>query len=249
MGHIELAAPVTHIWYFKGVPSRLGYLLDLAPEGPREDHLLRLVRDHERGRRGASPRPVDDRERDPRREAAGRERPRLGDREAGRQARGRPGRAGGRGRQGGRPPQGQGGRRARDAPDPRPGAARDRPPRRGARHLPQARLEAAGHRRAALPRAARPVRRVLHRRHGRRGDQGAGAEHGPRRRGREPARDHPLRQGPAQDPRAQAAQGRRGVPEHPQLAARHGAGLRPGHPAGPAPDGAARRWPVRDLAT
>ena len=26
MGHIELAAPVTHIWYFKGVPSRLGYL-------------------------------------------------------------------------------------------------------------------------------------------------------------------------------------------------------------------------------
>jgi len=32
MGHIRLAAPVTHIWYFKGVPSRLGYLLDLAPK-------------------------------------------------------------------------------------------------------------------------------------------------------------------------------------------------------------------------
>src|SRR5487761_1831473 len=32
MGHIELAAPVTHIWYFKGVPSRLGYLLDRAPK-------------------------------------------------------------------------------------------------------------------------------------------------------------------------------------------------------------------------
>ncbi|NBV89869.1 MAG: DNA-directed RNA polymerase subunit beta', partial [Actinobacteria bacterium] len=32
MGHIQLAAPVTHIWYFKGVPSRLGYLLDLAPK-------------------------------------------------------------------------------------------------------------------------------------------------------------------------------------------------------------------------
>ncbi len=32
MGHIELAAPVTHIWYFKGVPSRLGYLLDKAPK-------------------------------------------------------------------------------------------------------------------------------------------------------------------------------------------------------------------------
>src|ERR671915_309679 len=32
MGHIELAAPVTHIWYFKGVPNRLSYLLDLAPK-------------------------------------------------------------------------------------------------------------------------------------------------------------------------------------------------------------------------
>ncbi|MGO2748525.1 MAG: DNA-directed RNA polymerase subunit beta' [Pseudoclavibacter sp.] len=32
MGHLELAAPVTHIWYFKGVPSRLGYLLDMAPK-------------------------------------------------------------------------------------------------------------------------------------------------------------------------------------------------------------------------
>ncbi|HVL82377.1 MAG TPA: DNA-directed RNA polymerase subunit beta' [Actinomycetota bacterium] len=32
MGHIELAAPVAHIWFFKGVPSRLGYLLDLAPK-------------------------------------------------------------------------------------------------------------------------------------------------------------------------------------------------------------------------
>ena len=32
MGHVELAAPVTHIWYFKGVPSRLGYLLDIAPK-------------------------------------------------------------------------------------------------------------------------------------------------------------------------------------------------------------------------
>jgi DNA-directed RNA polymerase subunit beta' len=31
-GSIELAAPVTHIWYFKGVPSRLGYLLDIAPK-------------------------------------------------------------------------------------------------------------------------------------------------------------------------------------------------------------------------
>ncbi|OZG58423.1 RNA polymerase beta' subunit [Bifidobacterium tissieri] len=32
MGHIKLAAPVTHIWFFKGVPSRLGYLLDIPPK-------------------------------------------------------------------------------------------------------------------------------------------------------------------------------------------------------------------------
>src|SRR5690554_5400605 len=32
MGHIELAAPVTHIWFFKGVPSRLGYMLDMSPK-------------------------------------------------------------------------------------------------------------------------------------------------------------------------------------------------------------------------
>ena len=65
MGHIELAAPVTHIWYFKGVPSRLGYLLDLAPkdlekiiyfaayvitDGRRRDAAQRAV--HARGRDG-----------------------------------------------------------------------------------------------------------------------------------------------------------------------------------------------------
>ena len=31
MGHLELAAPVSHIWYFKGIPSRMGLLLDLSP--------------------------------------------------------------------------------------------------------------------------------------------------------------------------------------------------------------------------
>jgi len=31
MGHIELASPVSHIWYFKGTPSRIGLLLDLSP--------------------------------------------------------------------------------------------------------------------------------------------------------------------------------------------------------------------------
>ena len=32
MGHIELAAPVSHIWYFKGIPSRMGLILDLSPK-------------------------------------------------------------------------------------------------------------------------------------------------------------------------------------------------------------------------
>lgn len=31
MGHIKLAAPVSHIWYFKGIPSRMGLILDLSP--------------------------------------------------------------------------------------------------------------------------------------------------------------------------------------------------------------------------
>ena len=32
MGHIELAAPVTHIWYFKGIPSRIGVILEITPK-------------------------------------------------------------------------------------------------------------------------------------------------------------------------------------------------------------------------
>ena len=32
IGHVDLAAPVSHIWFFKGVPSRIGYLLDMAPK-------------------------------------------------------------------------------------------------------------------------------------------------------------------------------------------------------------------------
>jgi DNA-directed RNA polymerase subunit beta' len=59
MGHIELAAPVTHIWYFKGVPSRLGYLLDLAPKNLEKviyfaAHLITWVDDERRHRDLAS---------------------------------------------------------------------------------------------------------------------------------------------------------------------------------------------------
>src|SRR5438034_1078847 len=40
MGHVDLAAPVSHIWFFKGVPSRIGYLLDMAPK-----ELEKMVKD------------------------------------------------------------------------------------------------------------------------------------------------------------------------------------------------------------
>jgi DNA-directed RNA polymerase subunit beta' len=55
MGHIELAAPVTHIWYFKGVPSRLGYLLDLAPKDLEKviyfaAYMITFVDEESRGR-------------------------------------------------------------------------------------------------------------------------------------------------------------------------------------------------------
>src|SRR5690625_4559389 len=36
MGHIELAAPVSHIWYFKGIPSRMGLVLDMSPRALEE---------------------------------------------------------------------------------------------------------------------------------------------------------------------------------------------------------------------
>ena len=138
MGHIELAAPVTHIWYFKGVPSRLGYLLDLAPKDLEKiiyfaAYLITSVDDD-----GAAQRPADHRGRDVGRAQEPGERPGRRHRRPRQEARGRPGRAGGRGRQVRRAPQGARGRRARAAADPRPRAAADRPPRRGARHLPQA---------------------------------------------------------------------------------------------------------------
>src|SRR5579884_727116 len=45
MGHIKLASPVSHVWYFKGIPSRMGLLLDMSPrnlEKVRTELLARL---------------------------------------------------------------------------------------------------------------------------------------------------------------------------------------------------------------
>ncbi len=64
MGHIELAAPVTHIWYFKGVPSRLGYLLDLAPKDLEKIIYFAAYLITVGQRRAAAQRPADHRGRD-----------------------------------------------------------------------------------------------------------------------------------------------------------------------------------------
>ena len=40
MGHIELAAPVSHIWYFKGIPSRMGLILDHLREPLKKYYIL-----------------------------------------------------------------------------------------------------------------------------------------------------------------------------------------------------------------
>ena len=217
------------------------------PEGPREGHLLRGVHDHPRRRGRPSQRPLLPR---------GQGRP--GARAPGEASRPVPGRPpaeagggprgpGGRGRQGRPASQGQGRRRARDEAAARPCAARDRPPRRGLGHLQEPQGPGPHGRRDAVPGDEELVRQVLRGPHGRHGDPEAPRELRHRRRGREPARDHRHRQGPEEGPGAEASQGRRRLPQDRQQAAGHGARRRPGHPAGPASDGAARRWPLRDL--
>ena len=60
MGHIELAAPCSHIWYFKGIPSRMGLLLDISPLHSRKSPVLCKLYRH-RSRRlpaGQEPDPV-----------------------------------------------------------------------------------------------------------------------------------------------------------------------------------------------
>ena len=184
MGHIELAAPVTHIWYFKGVPSRLGYLLDLAPKDLEKviyfaAYMITQV-DEDARHRDLSSLEAQDR---PRAQAA-REPSRQPDRRARQEARGGPRRPRGRGCQGRRAPQGQGRRRARDEAGPRPLAARARPPRRGLEPLQDPQGPGPDGRRAALPRDEELVRQVLRGPHGRHGDPEAPRDLRPRRRGR-----------------------------------------------------------------
>ena len=154
MGHIELAAPVTHIWYFKGVPSRLGYLLDLAPKDLEKiiyfaAYLITSVNDEQRHNDlptieaeivGASARTS-------RTSATTTWRPGRKKLETDLAA------ARGRGRQVRRAPQGARGRRARAAADAATRAQRRAgPARRGARPVQEAQGRRADRRRGALPR-------------------------------------------------------------------------------------------------
>ena len=154
MGHIELAAPVTHIWYFKGVPSRLGYLLDIAPKSLEKviyfaAHLITWVdteklhtdlpedrgRHQGRDRRGPKRRDLEIESASRRLEAE------LDDLE-------RPRREEGRARAGR-----EGARQGRRG-DPRARRVRARLPEVGLRHDPHAEAEAAHRRRAGVARAA-----------------------------------------------------------------------------------------------
>ena len=46
MGHIELAAPVAHIWYFKGIPSRISFITRCFSKKPRKSYILCFIYCH-----------------------------------------------------------------------------------------------------------------------------------------------------------------------------------------------------------
>ena len=249
MGHIELAAPVTHIWYFKGVPRRLGYLLDLAPKDLEKiiyfaAYVITAVE-----RRAAAQRPAHDRE------------PRSASSEAASRTAATPT---------SRPaPQkleadlaeleAEGAktdvrRKVKEGGEREMRQIRDRAQREIDRldevldTFRKLERQAADHRRAALPRAARTASAST-----------SPAAWAPRR-SRSSLQNFDL-DAEAENLRETIRNGKgqrkiralkrlkvvAAFQQHQQLAAGHGARLRPGDPAGPAPDGAARRWPVRHL--
>ena len=154
MGHIELAAPVTHIWYFKGVPSRLGYLLDIAPKDLERIIYFAAYVVTQARRRPAPQGPPRDRVADRGGEEGVRGRARRRDQGPAVRARGPAPRARGRGGQGRaavrRAPRGA----ARRRQDHRGDEARHRAPGRGARGVQEPAGEAARRRRRRLPLAA-----------------------------------------------------------------------------------------------
>ena len=255
MGHIELAAPVTHIWYFKGVPSRLGYLLDIAPKSLEKviyfaAHLITWVDDEKRH----TDQP--ELEADIRAEIAD-----VEQRARARDSRSVPGverelaEIEERGAQEGRPRAGREGAAtatSRSSASARRGRARL--PEVGVGHVRDARSRSSSSTTsgsgASSPTATRSTSRA------------AWAPRRSRTSSRaststeeevHPQGGHRHRQGPAQGQGDQAPQGDLGV--QPPRRRRppgqqpdgHGPRRGAGDPARPAPDGAARRWPVRDL--
>ena len=212
MGHIQLAAPVTHIWYFKGVPSRLGYLLDIAPKSLEKVIYFAAHLDHVGRHRASAQGPPVARGRD-----EGRDRRRRA-RARGEVARARRGvHQGARGARGPRRQE----ERARARREGQEQGLRGHPRSATTRRSRQLKLvwdtlrddeaQAAHRRRARVARARRPLPRLLRRRHGRRGRQGPRVAPRPRRgRGRAQG-DHRHRQGSAQGEVDQAAEGRLGV--------------------------------------
>ena len=185
MGHIQLAAPVTHIWYFKGVPSRLGYLLDIAPKSLEKviyfaAHLITWV-DTERLHKDLPVARGRDARRDRRRRARARaQAARRATRSTSRSS--RSSRAAARKKN-----ELERAEKAKnkDFEDIRAPLRRgDRPAQARLGHAPHAEAEAAHRRRARVARAHRPLPRVLRRRHGCRGGQGPRVAPRPRPRSR-----------------------------------------------------------------
>ena len=227
MGHIELAAPVTHIWYFKGVPSRLGYLLDLAPKDLERiiyfaAYVITRVDEDRRHKDlpgieseiGAEKKDLEATRDDDVKKRLNELEDRLKELEA----------EGAKGAQlsaAKREAQRDVERIARD------GRARDPAPRRRGHRVQGASDQAARGRRQRVPVAPRAVRGLLRRGHGRGVDQAPPPGLRRRGRGREPPGPDRERQGHAPAEGDQASEGgvelRRGALDP----ARHGAGRRP----------------------
>ena len=247
MGHIELAAPVTHIWYFKGVPSRLGYLLDLAPKDLEKviyfaAYMITWVDDE--GRHEALP-TLENQLGVEKKQIANRRDSDIETRQQKLEA---------------------------DLAELEAEGAKSDVRRKvresGEREMASIRRKADGDidRLDRIFDRFRTLKvqdlegdemlfREMRDRYGRWFDGSMGAAAIQKRLEsfdleaesialREIVAD---RQGPEEDPRPQAPQGGPGLPEHLELAHGHGPRRRPGHPAGPAPDGAARRWPLRHV--
>ena len=325
MGHIDLAAPVSHIWFFKGVPSRIGYLIDMAPkelekvlyfaasvitwvdEEARDKDLGKLEKEVEkqvaalRGRaRAAHPGAERVAEAPPRlprhrRRGGEAEKPRAkkaadkkdekGKGKKRRQGEGQGRREGGGGRRlrrsattegfneddelwadtvsnvkrmkaEDREKMGKELRKTFEAEIADTEAYLEEAVERaagGLEDLPGDEAEGRHQRRDHLPRAQGPLRlpvrlgRVLPRRHGRRVRARPARAGRPRGRGRGARGDDQHLQGPEAGPRGQAAQGRRRLPQVRQQAGLDDPRRGAGDPAGAAPDGPARRRPLRDL--